>query len=134
MRLSLRIDRKLWRPLMEYSLPLMIAGLPGVMNDFLDRILIDSSMPIPLPGGRIWVYIAGVKIAVIMSLFIQMFRYAAEPFFFKTKREWQQEGLCRCDALVRSLLYVRFVAIMLFMDEIASYSARISEWVSQLPR
>ncbi|MBP5210249.1 MAG: oligosaccharide flippase family protein, partial [Bacteroidales bacterium] len=39
LRLSPKIDRAIWKPLMLYSLPLMIAGLPGVLNDFLDRIL-----------------------------------------------------------------------------------------------
>ena len=68
---------------LRYSLPLMVAGLPGVMNDFLDRILfrffnVDDS----LWRADLGVYQAGVKVAVIMSLFVQMFRFAAEPFFF----------------------------------------------------
>ena len=61
----------------------MVAGLPGVMNDFLDRILfrffnVDDS----LWRADLGIYQAGVKVAVIMSLFVQMFRFAAEPFFF----------------------------------------------------
>ncbi|MDR3351289.1 MAG: oligosaccharide flippase family protein [Prevotellaceae bacterium] len=82
-RMSFGIDRKLWRAMMLYSLPLMIAGLPGVANDFIDRLLFRYL----LPEGTDWqstlgVFQAGVKLAVIMTLFVQMFRYAAEPFFF----------------------------------------------------
>ncbi|MDR3132711.1 MAG: oligosaccharide flippase family protein [Prevotellaceae bacterium] len=83
LRTHFGIDRKLWRAMMRYSLPLMIAGLPGVANDFIDRLLFRYL----LPAGVNWqaelgVFQAGVKLAVIMTLFVQMFRYAAEPFFF----------------------------------------------------
>ena len=82
-RIRFGIDKKLWRAMMLYSLPLMIAGLPGVANDFIDRLLFRYL----LPAGAGWqaelgVFQAGVKLAVIMTLFVQMFRYAAEPFFF----------------------------------------------------
>ena len=90
LRVKFRFSRELWRKMMRYSLPLMIAGLPGVANDFIDRILFRYLSP----EGVVWqeqlgVFQAGVKLAVIMSLFVQMFRYAAEPFFFageKNKR------------------------------------------------
>ena len=77
-------DRKLARQMLAYSLPLMVAALPGIVNDFLDRILFRFFDT----GSEIWqsslgIFQAGVKISVIMSLFVQMFRFAAEPFFFQ---------------------------------------------------
>lgn len=83
LKVKFRFSSELWRKMMWYSLPLMIAGLPGVANDFIDRILFRYFSP----DGIVWqeqlgVFQAGVKLAVIMSLFVQMFRYAAEPFFF----------------------------------------------------
>jgi O-antigen/teichoic acid export membrane protein len=83
LRTRFGFDRSLWRAMMGYSLPLMVAGLPGVANDFIDRILFRYLMP----DGVDWhadlgVFQAGIKLAVIMTLFVQMFRYAAEPFFF----------------------------------------------------
>ncbi|MDR1406224.1 MAG: polysaccharide biosynthesis C-terminal domain-containing protein [Prevotellaceae bacterium] len=83
LRMHFGVSGKLWRAMMRYSLPLMIAGLPGVANDFIDRVLFRYLMP----AGVNWqtelgVFQAGVKLAVIMTLFVQMFRYAAEPFFF----------------------------------------------------
>ena len=71
-----------------YSLPLMVAALPGVANDFLDRVLFryfDTSSE--AWRASLGVYQAAVKLAVIMNLFIQMFRYAAEPFFFQRAKD-----------------------------------------------
>jgi O-antigen/teichoic acid export membrane protein len=90
LKVKFKFSGELWRKMMLYSLPLMIAGLPGVANDFIDRILFRYFSP----EGVVWqaqlgVFQAGVKLAVIMLLFVQMFRYAAEPFFFageKNKR------------------------------------------------
>ncbi|MDR1895738.1 MAG: oligosaccharide flippase family protein [Prevotellaceae bacterium] len=70
--------------LLIYSLPLMLAGLQGILNDFIDRPLFRYLAP---ENDFTWeeqlgVFSASAKLAVIMSLFVQMFRYAAEPYFF----------------------------------------------------
>jgi len=87
-KISYRLDRKLLRDMLIYSLPLMVAALPGVVNDFLDRILFrwcDTSSASWL--STLGMYQAAVKLSVIMNLFIQMFRYAAEPFFFQRAKD-----------------------------------------------
>ncbi|MBQ1913503.1 MAG: oligosaccharide flippase family protein [Bacteroidales bacterium] len=87
-RLRLVWDGPLVRRMLVYSLPLVVAALPGVANDFLDRILFryfDTSSE--AWRASLGVYQAAVKLAVIMNLFIQMFRYAAEPFFFQRARD-----------------------------------------------
>lgn len=83
-RLSFEFDGRLLKKMLVYSLPLMIAGLPGIVNDFLDRLLFrwfDTNSE--AWRSSLGIYQAAVKLAVIMNLFIQMFRYAAEPFFFQ---------------------------------------------------
>ena len=88
LRMRFAIDPKLWRSMMLYSLPIMIAGLPGIVNESLDRILFRFYAPDALSWrAELGIYQAAVKLAVIMNLFIQMFRYAAEPFFFARNRE-----------------------------------------------
>ncbi|MDR0692903.1 MAG: oligosaccharide flippase family protein [Prevotellaceae bacterium] len=89
-KIKIKFDKTLWRQMMIYSIPLMIAGLPGVANEFIDRILFRYF----LPENVVWqeqlgIFQAGVKIAVLMSLFIQMFRYAAEPHFFAGEKNKQ---------------------------------------------
>jgi O-antigen/teichoic acid export membrane protein len=73
----------LLRTMLIYSLPLLVAGLPGIANDYIDRMLFkhlyaDSAFAL----NQLGVYGANAKLAVLMVLFVQMFRYAAEPFFF----------------------------------------------------
>ena len=87
-------DSGVVRRLLAYSLPLMIAALPGVANDFLDRVLFryfDTSSE--AWRATLGVYQAAVKLAVIMNLFIQMFRYAAEPFFFQRAKDKNSKEL-----------------------------------------
>jgi O-antigen/teichoic acid export membrane protein len=87
-------DGAVARRLLVYSLPLMVAALPGVANDFLDRLLFrffDTSSE--QWRSTLGVYQAAVKLAVIMNLFIQMFRYAAEPFFFQRARDKNSKEL-----------------------------------------
>ena len=88
LKLTFTFDARLLRSMLAYSLPLMVAALPGVVNDFLDRILFryfDTNAE--AWRSSLGIYQAAVKLAVIMNLFIQMFRYAAEPFFFRRARE-----------------------------------------------
>jgi O-antigen/teichoic acid export membrane protein len=68
----------------------MIAGLPGVANEFIDRILFRYFLPENMAWqDQLGVFQAGVKIAVLISLFIQMFRYAAEPHVFAGEKNKQ---------------------------------------------
>ena len=87
-------DTAVVKRLLVYSLPLMVAALPGVANDFLDRLLFrffDTSSE--EWRATLGVYQAAVKLAVIMNLFIQMFRYAAEPFFFQRAKDKNSKEL-----------------------------------------
>lgn len=85
LNLHLVFSRKQFQELLIYSLPLMIAGLPGVANDFISRIFFRFFAPDTLPWqDQLGIFNANVKLAVFMVLFVQMFRYAAEPFFFSS--------------------------------------------------
>ena len=121
LRLSLSLDPKLLKQMLAYSLPLMVASLPGVVNDFLDRILFryfDTNAD--AWRSSLGLYQAAVKLAVIMNLFIQMFRYAAEPFFFKRAREKDSKELY---ALVQEYFTafcgLVFLGVILYIDIIA---------------
>lgn len=78
-------SKQQFHELIIYSLPLMIAGLPGVANDFISRIFFRFFAPTTSPWqDQLGIFNANVKLAVFMVLFVQMFRYAAEPFFFSS--------------------------------------------------
>jgi len=81
-------DRKLMSKLLKYSYPLLVAGLAGTVNEALDRILLKHLLPLDQnPMEQLGIYGANYKLAVLMTLFVQMFRYAAEPFFFSKSGE-----------------------------------------------
>ena len=76
-------DLDMWKKMLTYSFPLLLAGVSGSLNDVLDKIILRRL--IGDDGGleTVGIYGAAYKIAVLMALFIQMFRFAAEPFFFE---------------------------------------------------
>ena len=80
--IHLSFNTIMWRRMIKYSLPLLISGLGGSINDALDKMIlrriIDNENPLEVLGE----YGASYKIAVLMALFIQMYRYAMEPYFF----------------------------------------------------
>jgi len=83
-----RFDKSLFRKILKYSYPLLIAGLAGTVNEALDRVLLKHMIPLEQnPMEQLGIYGANYKLAVLMTLFIQMFKYAAEPFFFSKSGE-----------------------------------------------
>ncbi len=82
-RIRPRFNRQLLWKMLGYSWPLLVGGVAGSLNEALDKIVMRR-----LIGGEegfetVGVYGAGYKVGVLMSLFIQMYRFAAEPFFFE---------------------------------------------------
>ncbi len=86
-------DRIIWLKMITYSIPLLIAGLSGSINDTLDKVILRRMTGEDNGLAIVGEYGAGYKIAVLMALFIQMFRFAAEPFFFeRAKKENAKES------------------------------------------
>lgn len=82
-KISFEFDKALLYKMLSYSFPILVVGLAGVANQHIDKILIPFLIPEELnPMEQLGIYGAGVKIAVLMNMFIQAFRYAFEPFFF----------------------------------------------------
>jgi len=82
-----RFDTVLWLKMMIYALPLMLAGLAGITNETIDRILLNYLLPAEISASEIGLYSAFYKLSIIMTLFVQTFRFAAEPFFFAQEKE-----------------------------------------------
>lgn len=82
-----RFQLQLWKKMMLFALPLMIAGLAGITNETIDRILLAHLLPEEIAASEVGIYGAYYKLSIIMTLFIQTFRFAAEPFFFAQEKE-----------------------------------------------
>ncbi len=75
---------KVIRPMLAYSLPMVVIGFAGVINEMLDRAILKYMLPYSLEENLriLGVYGACYKLSILMTLFVQAFRYAGEPFFF----------------------------------------------------
>ena len=76
-------DRRLLGKMLAYSWPLLVGGMAGSLNEVLDKILLRRLIGGAEGLATVGLYGAGYKVGVLMSLFIQMYRFAAEPFFFE---------------------------------------------------
>lgn len=81
----LNIKKSLLKKLLAYGLPILVIGVAGMINEVSDKILLKYLLPgsTKYVEAQIGIYGANYKLAILMMLFIQMFRYAAEPFFFR---------------------------------------------------
>jgi O-antigen/teichoic acid export membrane protein len=85
-KLSLNVDKKILRAMLIYGAPLLIAGLAGIANENLDRILLKylllEDIGLDRTMTQVGIYGACYKVSILITLFVQAYRYAAEPFFF----------------------------------------------------
>jgi len=88
-----RPSLELWGKMLGYGLPLLIAGLAGMVNETLDRVLLKYLLPENTAMEQLGIYGACYKIAILMTIFIQAFRYAAEPFFFAHYKQADSKAL-----------------------------------------
>lgn len=84
MGLGWGFDRSLFPRMLKYSLPMVIIGFAGIINEMLDRVLMKQLLPYDAATNMkmLGIYSACYKLSILMTLFIQAFRFAAEPFFF----------------------------------------------------
>lgn len=87
LKMRFGFDRELLKRMLAYSLPLLIVGLAGMVNEVLDKILIKYILPPGIAEAQVGIYGTCYKLAILMTIFAQAFRYAAEPFFFARAKE-----------------------------------------------
>ncbi|MBK9291956.1 MAG: oligosaccharide flippase family protein [Bacteroidetes bacterium] len=106
------------REMLAYALPILIVGLAGMVNEVLDKILLKYLVPESgQPLRQLGIYGANYKLGILMTLFVQMFRYASEPFFFARSGEKKAPEL-----FARVMHYFNlsglaiFLIVVLYMD------------------
>ncbi|WP_298474951.1 oligosaccharide flippase family protein [uncultured Maribacter sp.] len=75
-------DKALWKKMMQYAMPVMVAGMAFSINEVFDRILLEKLLPEDVSEAKVGMYSACYKIALFMTLFATAFRMGIEPFFF----------------------------------------------------
>ena len=114
-----KINWALLAAVFAYSLPLLVGGLAGTANEFIDRQLIKYLVP-EGAMAQVGIYGAITKIAVVMMLFYQMYRLAAEPFFLSNfkKSDFVQMNTAALKYYVMASMLI-FLGIALFRDVFA---------------
>ena len=116
-------DKKLWKKMMIYALPLLIAGLAGMTNETIDRILLKHLLPnTDMAASELGLYGAFYKLSIIMILFIQTFRFAAEPFFFAQEIEGNSRKIY-ADVMKYFTIIMAFIflGVTIFYDVIKGF-------------
>lgn len=110
--IRLHFNITLWKEMMIYSLPLIVVGLGGMINETFDRLMLNWWVPgsITFKEEQVGIYSACYKLSLLISLFIQAFRMGAEPFFFK-----QAEGLNPQRTYARVMKFFVITVTMMFL-------------------
>ncbi len=112
-------DTKLWKEVMRYSAPLIIVGLGGMVNDVLSRLIYRHVVDLPQQQAdhELGIFANIFRLALLITIMIQAFRMAAEPFFFnKSKDENAQKTYARVMKFFVIACCFMFLFIGLFLD------------------
>jgi O-antigen/teichoic acid export membrane protein len=114
-----KINPDLWKRMFFYAFPLLFAGLAGMINETFDRLLLRYLLPKDIASSQVGIYAACYKISILMTLFIQAYKYAAEPFFFAQAKE-KDAKLTYAKIMDYFIIVVSliFLATMLYLDDI----------------
>jgi O-antigen/teichoic acid export membrane protein len=85
--LRLGMDIDLLKRMLKYSYPIVFIGLAGMINETFDRILIKSIVPDSQSDYQVSIYSAFYKLSMVLTLFVQAFRFAVEPYFFEQAKQ-----------------------------------------------
>jgi O-antigen/teichoic acid export membrane protein len=118
-KMKFRFDKTLWREVMMYSYPLIIVGFGGMINEMLSRVIYRKVLdndPV-LEDRELGIFGANYKLAVLITIFIQIFRLAAEPFFFnQSKNDDARKVYSRVMKFFVIACCFMFLGIVLFLD------------------
>jgi len=118
-KINYKIDLDLWKKMLRYALPVLVAGIAFSINETFDRVLLERLLPESVAKTSVGMYSACYKLALFMMLFATAYRLGIEPFFFsqsKTKDATKNyakilEFFVICGALIL-LVVVVFIDVL----------------------
>jgi O-antigen/teichoic acid export membrane protein len=136
-QISFRFDSALWKKIMYYSYPLVFVGMGGVINDMLSRLIYQHVVDLPKAQAEHELGIFGniIRLAILITVTIQAFRMAAEPFFFnRSKEENPQRVYARVMKFFVLVCCFLFLGISLYIDVVKWFFVAIhrEKWIEGL--
>ena len=138
-KLRLSLNKELIVPMLKYSLPILLISLVGMVNEVADKILIKYLVTVPdeavlsslnITGEeyamqQLGIYSANFKLGVLMTIFIQMFRFASEPFFFGHAKDRNAPTLyAKVMTYFVIFCLLIFLGVMFYMDILQHFVGR----------
>ena len=117
-KIKIQFDWIIFKEIFWYSFPILLVGIAGMINQNLDKILIPELIPASQkPMVQLGIYGANYKLAVVMNMFIQAFRYSFEPFFFSHQKN-SDSRLIYAHVMKYFIIFglIIFLGITLFID------------------
>ena len=112
-------DGRLLKRMLRYAWPLLLFGIVGIFNQVADKILLPKLLPGEEGRVQLGIYGACVKIAMLMALITQAFRYAYEPFVFGGQKDKQsKETQAQATKYFVMFTLLAFLAVMCYIDVI----------------
>jgi len=113
-----KIHPDLWKKMLFYAFPLLFAGMAGIVNETFDRLLLRYLLPKDIATYQVGIYAACYKISILMTIFIQAYKYAAEPFFFaQAKEKDAKEVYAKIMDYFIIIVSLIFLVTMLYLDD-----------------
>ena len=106
------------KQMLLYAFPLLLFSFAGIINETFDRIILKHLLPESSdPMAQLGIYSACYKISILMTLFIQTYRYAAEPFFFQKAKSADAKSLY-AEMMTYFVIICAFIflGVMLYID------------------
>ena len=121
-------DGQVLKDMLRYSLPLLVLGVAGIMNQTLDRILFPYLYTGADAQAQLGIYGACFKVAMVMMMFTQAFRYAYEPFVF-AKHKDRQSVEAYADAMKYYIIFSYLILLgVIFYLDIFRYIVSSAYW------
>src|SRR5690606_6365579 len=126
-------ELSLLKKMFIYALPLLIFGLSGIVNETIDRNMLKRMLFDVLGEketlSQLGIYGACYKVSIIITLFIQAFRYAAEPFFFAQEKEKNaKETYSTIMTYFVIICATIFLGVMLYIDIVKYFIPNEAYW------
>ena len=121
-KIKFKFDTQLWKKMMRYAMPVLIAGIAYSVNETFDRILLEKLLPENIADEQVGMYSACYKLALFMTLFATAFRLGIEPYFFShSKTENPQKNYAKILEYFVAFGSVIFLSVVVFADVIKPF-------------
>lgn len=136
-QVSFQFDPALWKKIMRYAYPLVIVGMGGIVNDMLSRLIYQHVVDLPAEQAKheLGVFANIIRLSILITIAIQAFRMAAEPFFFnRSKEENAPKTYARVMKFFVLVCGFLFLGISLYIDIVKWFFLAIDrqEWTEGL--